>query len=297
MPLTSAGRPEDGRGLDWIAARQRSGGGWGYGSEAWTEPTALALLALSTEHQAHADSVRSGVNWLKHARRPDGGWPPNPVVDQSVTWATSLALLALTTATGESAGESVRWLLSTSGAETSFYLRLIRAISSNKDREGFVGWPWYPGTAAWVAPTGMAILALERVWQAQTPQIRRSIGERVQQGRDFLLARRCLDGGSNHGSSRALGYEAESYPETTGIALLGLNKIAPEKLKFSLSRAATELANCPSAQGRAWLRLALLSHNQPAGFGADIPLSQDVADVSLAMIARAAGEGKNVLLG
>ena len=87
-------------GLSPIAARQQRDGGWGYGGEPWTEPTALALLALNTRPEEHAPSVRAGIEWLRRARRPDGGWPPNPRVDQSVTWATSLALLALTGATG-----------------------------------------------------------------------------------------------------------------------------------------------------------------------------------------------------
>ena len=279
-----------------IAARQQPDGGWGYGREPWTEPTALALLALYTEPEEHSASLRAGVGWLRRARRADGGWPPNPRVDQSVTWATSLALLALACVTGEPCTASVQWLLDTSGRETGFSFRLQRLLSGVKvqDREGFEGWPWYPATAAWIAPTGMAIRALERVRALQPPNIDRRIGERTQSGRDFLLARRCLDGGWNHGSSRPLGYEAESYPETTGVALLGLTGVLRTALEQSLKRAAGEFSECRSAQGRGWLRLALASHGQGVPVGGNEPASRDITDAALDVIAREAERGKKV---
>ena len=166
--------------------------------------------------------------------------------------------------------------------------------AKNADREGFEGWPWYPGTAAWVAPTGMAIRALEKARPLQPARIERSIRERVRVGRNFLLARRCLDGGWNHGSSRPLGYEAESYPETTGVALVGLAGVPRAALGHSLEHAAGEFAQCRSAQGRAWLRLALASHGQPAPERGEEPASRDVTDAALNAIARGAETGTNV---
>ena len=47
--------------LSPIAVRQLPDGGWGYGRDAWTEPTALALLALSTGAGEHTLSLRAGV--------------------------------------------------------------------------------------------------------------------------------------------------------------------------------------------------------------------------------------------
>ncbi len=296
MPSIESGEPDTRAGPCWFAARQQPGGGWGYDRNPWTEPTALALLALSTEPVEYKPFVRAAIGWLRRARRPGGGWPPNPSVDRSVTWATSLALLALTSATGEPCTESVRWLLDTSGRETSLSFRLIRILSGtgNPDREGFEGWPWYPGTAAWVAPTGMAIRALEKASPLQPPHIERRIKERVQLGRKFLLARRCLDGGWNHGSSRPLGYEAESYPETTGVALIGLTGTPRAVLERSLQRAAVEFAECPSAQGRAWLRLALASHAYRVPVAGNEPAYRDITDAALDVVARAAERGRNV---
>ncbi len=300
--------PESRPGPSWVAARQQPDGGWGYGREPWTEPTALALLALLTEPGEHAPAVRAGTDWLRRALRPDGGWPPNPRVDRSVTWPTLLALLALTCSTGEPSTASVRWLLDTSGRETGLSFRLLQLFSASgtKDRGGFEGWPWYPGTAAWVAPTAMAIRALERTRTLQPPHIGRRIHERVQLGRDFLMARRCLDGGWNYGSSRPLGYEAESYPETTGAALLGLTGVPRAALERSLRRAAGELPDCRSVQGRAWLRLALASHAYPVPAGGNeggneggitrdrAAPGRDITDTALHVLARAAEDGRNV---
>jgi len=283
-------------GLSPIAARQLPDGGWGYGRDSWTEPTALALLALSAEAGQHKMSVRAGIDWLRRARRPDGGWPPNPRVDQSVTWATSLALLTIGTLTGEPCTSGVQWLLDTSGGERGIAFRLIQLIQKNPDRGGFEGWPWYPGTSAWVAPTAMAIRALEKTRSSQPSHMDRRIRERVQSGRDFLMARRCADGGWNHGSSRPLGYEAESYAETTGVALLGLTGVPRAVLEPSLRRAEVEFAASRSAQGRAWLRLALLTHGQGIPVGGSEPPGRDVTDVALNAIAQAAQQGRNVFI-
>jgi len=296
MPINKPGEAASPPVLSPIAVRQLPDGGWGYGRDAWTEPTALALLALSTEAGEHMRSVRAGIDWLRRARRPDGGWPPNPRVDQSVTWATSLALLTLTTVTGEPCTSSVQWLLDISGREGGLALRLMRLFHKDEDRGGFEGWPWYPGTAAWVAPTAMAIGALEKTRASQPSHMDRRIRERVELGRDFLMARRCLDGGWNHGSSRPLGHEAESYAETTGVALLGLTGVPREALEPSLRRAEVEFAASRSAQGRAWLRLALATHGRGIASGGSEPAGRDVTDVALNAIAQAARRGRNVFL-
>ena len=72
-----------------LLAYQNADGGWGYGKgSSWTEPTALALLALPIRSEARAQAS----SWLRKMQNPDGGWPPQPSVAES-TWVTSLAVL------------------------------------------------------------------------------------------------------------------------------------------------------------------------------------------------------------
>src|SRR6266508_2137421 len=86
-----------------LLAKQNADGGWGYqNGTSWTEPTALALLALEasrrTEH-AHQE----GCAWLLRHQHSDGGWSPNPCVRVS-TSVTSLAALALSANSSPRAG-------------------------------------------------------------------------------------------------------------------------------------------------------------------------------------------------
>src|SRR5690242_15062901 len=80
--------------LDSLLQRQNSDGGWGYNQgTSWTEPTALALLAL---HANADDSVayKRALTWITQRQRKDGGWATNDVVTTSSS-VTSLCLLAL----------------------------------------------------------------------------------------------------------------------------------------------------------------------------------------------------------
>src|SRR5206468_10714383 len=138
------------------------------------------------------------------------------------TWVSALALLLPREITTADRSRAAAWLLAQTGRESSWVSRVrqwmlgVRVDVSQQ----FDGWPWYPGAAAWVTPTALTILALEKL-NAGGGDAR--VRERMEQGRAFLLARKCRDGGWNHGSTRALGYDSGSYPETTGVALLALH--------------------------------------------------------------------------
>lgn len=284
------------RALSFLLAAQNSDGGWGYkDGGSWAEPSAYALMAL-TAGASGAGSIGRGVRWLTGLQRPDGGWPPRLAVGHS-TWVTALAVIALA---GRLAPEALdraeQWMLGQSGRESGFFRRLrlsLLGVEAGVDT-GHEGWPWYPGTAAWVAPTALTILALERVGR-RVPSPR--LEQRLESGRRFLWSRMCGDGGWNHGSSRALGYQAGSYPETTGLVLLALHGGKDPQLPRALAAAESHLRACRSAEGISWLRLGLLAHAAPAG-ARPFPEAQcrGVMDNALFLLAERAAEGSNLFL-
>ena len=282
--------------LDDIRTAQNPDGGWPYRKGgSWTEPTVYALLAY---HAARVAAPRGtdAVSWLNTAQRSDGGWTPRLPVDES-TWVTALvALLPAESIGRERHQRAIDWLLGHSGMETSALVRLSQFLQGGKLPDGpeVSGWPWYPGAAAWVTPTCLGILALKKCyWQKPSAKLRERIGE----AQDFLFSRRCADGGWNHGSARALGYNSDSYPETTGQALLALAGTDPAKLPQSFSLAQRFLREQRSSAGAAWLRLGLLAHKQtPAAAPIFCMPCRTVPDMALTHIAEVAAQGYNVFL-
>jgi hypothetical protein len=271
-----------------LPSLQREDGGWGYSGQAsWTEPTALALLALSARN-TNADAFSRGSRWLERVRRPDGGWAPKPGVEES-TWVTALSVLA-------GRRDGVDWLMRQTGVESTAVQRVRMLLLGAKQdyAEGTVGWPWYPGTFAWVSPTAVTILALDRYLPNSGSEKMR---QRIDEGRKTLLARACPDGGWNHGASRALGTDASSYPETTGLALLALRGVRSAKVDRGVAAAEKHMTNCRAAQGRSWLALALLAHGRkPEPVRVPGIRCRDAMDAAMVILAEAAMEGRNVFL-
>ena len=283
--------------LSSILALQHRDGGWGYrAGSSWTEPTVYALLAQSVQGSS-SEGFGRGLLWLRKSQRADGGWAPHPAVDQS-TWVSALVVVLLAEQrSSEDCGKAVEWLLKQSGRESGWVHRLRQRLLGfrSEDIERYAGWPWFPGTAAWVTPTALTILALEKV-QRRRPE--EAIRKRIETGRQFLLNRMCRDGGWNHGSSRALGYEANSYPETTGLALLALHGTSSPRLARSLAFAEESFRRCRTAEGLSWLRLGLLAHGRTLSVNDKLKLvsRRTVVDAALCILAEAAGRGKNVFL-
>lgn len=281
--------------LGKLLACQGRDGGWSYrGGSSWTEPTAYALLALAAVGHT-GPSWRRGLEWLSRQQRADGGWPPHPVVHES-TWVTALPLLLPEVRPGTwNAAKAVEWLLAQSGRESGWWHRLRQRLLGVPAEElvSHAGWPYFPGTAAWVTPTALTILALERIPDALKSG---AVRQRLEAGREYVLSRRCQDGGWNHGSSRVLGYEGKSYPETTGLALLALHRVPSARLGNSTQFAEEAYRSCRSAEGLAWLRLALLAHGRkPDPFPAGVR-GRTVMELALRVLAEAAAAGRNVLV-
>jgi Prenyltransferase and squalene oxidase repeat len=240
---------------------QNHDGGWGYETgSSWTEPTAFALLALEAL-PVKSTAYERGCVWLKHKQRKDGGWPPGPSVDIS-TWVTSLALLALSEENLGAGGyqRAIEWTLRQIRPELTRLERLlfrVRGLPRAEEISG--GSPWFPGTAAWIAPTVMSVLALSGVARRNNDE---QVSSRVRGGKQYILSRRCHDGGWNHGGTSYRSQNAESYPEMTGMALLALHGARPSDLSTSLQRAEDSLRYPGSMEGLCWLQLGLLQHGR-----------------------------------
>jgi squalene cyclase len=268
-----------------LNSSQNADGGWPFRArESCTEVTALAALAQAASG-GPPRSYQQALAWLQGAQRSDGGWPPMASVAQS-TWVTSLVLLLPASHLGEARhARGVEWLLGLQGKETTLLHKIDERVHGieTPPEELNPGWPWFPGTAAWVGATASAILALRKARQSDR------VRERIDAGQRFLLSRRCQDGGWNHGSVRALGIEADSYPETTGVALLALKGISDGVLRKSIECARRQLAECRSTEAANWLTLALRSQGI-----ADLPFSQrrchDPRDRALQMLASVPSE-------
>jgi len=278
-----------------IIRLQNHDGGWPYrkGGVSWTEPTVFALLAQSAE-TGDAASIERGLTWLRAAQRADGGWPPCPSVTES-TWVTAMPALLGAEQLGRACyANGINWLMGQTGKETSFAYRLRSELVGNGNGEGpRRGWPFFPGAAAWVTPTAFGVLALEKARRRDSAG---ALQQRIQVGRDFLLDRMCQDGGWNYGRSSVLGVDAPSYPETTGQALLALHQAHSPKLEKALAAAQDEMRSCQSSEGLSWLQLGLQAHGMLVASPARKLESRHVLDSALAVLARAAVDGRNLFL-
>jgi hypothetical protein len=273
-----------------LLACQNSDGGWPFErGTSWTEPTALASLALRS-HDNPAGVQQAALAWLGKRQNADGGWSPNDAVPTS-TWVTSLVILALPN-TGQSADQLQRaaiWVTGHVSQEPSTLTRYLLLALGRTSAQVAGASPWFPGTAGWVIPTSTAILALSRL-------NRTKFALQLEQSQRFLLSRRCSDGGWNHGGSSFRSENASSYAETTGLALLALAGLPSERLTAAFRLSGDFLRHPDSIEGRSWLQMGLLAHGKKVEDAPPAALPRTVRDISLRLLALAAIRGNNRLL-
>jgi squalene-hopene/tetraprenyl-beta-curcumene cyclase len=282
-----------GMSIGILVSKQNGDGGWPYvRGGSWTEPTVYAVLALLAAGEI--DPARRGLQWIRAAQRPDGGWPARPGVDES-GWVTALAaLLPPERLDPRVHARAVAWLLRTTGRESTPAYRIREWLLGNTPPpdQRFPGWPWVPGAAAWVSPTAIALLALDKQFSRVHAD---AVARRLDEGRRYLLLHVCKDGGWNHGSTRALGYESRAYPETTGMALAALRGVKSPAVESSIAAARRFLDASRSADAVNWLRLGLLAHGQlPAGYCPPPDLAcRTLSEAGLEVLVSEAEKGRN----
>jgi len=161
---------------------------------------------------------------------------------------------------GEVMRKGVEWLVGTAGVESQMYKRVILKIGTAfglvEDQRDFSlkGWPWKPETASWVEPTAHALVALKQS-KIDSSFDNNALRERVRLGEGMLLDVRAKDGGWNYGNRTARGEDLRSYPETTAIALVGLQGRGDLGRSFDLAK--KMLGETQSPLARAWLTIAM----------------------------------------
>jgi len=206
---------------------------------------------------------------LQSWQLPDGSWMPSQQVKVS-TWGTSLCV-TLAVARKEfdtPLRQGVSWLLGSAGVETNWLgVLLMRLHLSKADRDiSLKAWPWTPGNSSWLEPTVHALIALRQVALAESRNApagldkaaKQLLAERVRIGEDQIWSVRGRDGGWNYGTPLALGVELPSYPETTALALAGLQ--GHRNLEPAFAVAGEMIVKTPSPLASAWLTIARRLH-------------------------------------
>lgn len=249
--------------LDFLLRVQNADGGWGYfpGKQSWMEPTVYALLALQGRPEGRAAADRAWRLLLSWQTR-DGSWRPGTSV-QDGTWVTALGVLAacgLNTLDG-SGTRGIEWLMDTSGSESRWTVRLMSYFHflGTDVNVNHRGWPWRPGTSAWIEPTALTIVALKKSLERRRDS---GVAARVREGEELILSRRDHDGGWNSGNPNVLKYDLPSYPETTALALLGLQGRSRQELAGPLETARGYYSGCKSSLAKAWLTIAFRCHGE-----------------------------------
>jgi hypothetical protein len=288
-----------------LAKRQLPKGGWGSASstQCALEPTCLAVLALHTEASA---AYRSGFEFLLITQNSNGSWPAFDGDDDSGSWATALAVIALAQGRNKSSATSraIRWLTEARGRESHWLWRWKFRLFDTQVRfdPDKYGWPWLEGETSWVIPTAFSLIALQQTFPSNPPD---EVAIRIDRGIQMLLDRACPEGGWNAGNGVVYGVPLAGHPDATAIALLALRRSRHHRsVVTGLDWLRHSALRCHSAYSLAWALLALaamVKDDKPslADWKArllqmiEAPGIRDSGTIALTILALEAVEGNN----
>ena len=264
--------------LDLLRKTQNPDGGWGYfpGKKSWLEPTTYATLALHGTPGSDA-ALERAWKLVRSWQTPEGSSRPSGQV-QGGTWVTAHAvtLASVRGVYDDSVRRSVDWMLSVVGAEHNLLMRgasFFHLLKTKLD-VSHAGWPWREGNAAWIEPTVHTLVALKKISGSYRGA---DLERRVQDGQELVLSRRCSDGGWNCGNPNVLNLDLPSYPETTALALLGLQGRSASELTGPLDVARRYRDETKSSLAKAWLTIALRCHGEnPSAPAVESKVSSDL---------------------
>ena len=274
--------------LEFLRANQNADGGWGYfpGLESRVESSCYALRALGEKDERWG----AGIAYLSSRQDKSGGLAPSASVP-GATWVTSLAfpLLRQGGANQKSLEAAAEWILETEGAEGGVMQRLLYSLGKSKvDQDPRLkGWPWRPENNSWVEPTAHGLLALH--WMTGLgPEA--GIRYRREMATKMLLDRRCEDGGWNYGNKKVLGEVLPAFPETTGLALIGLVGSGAD-LSVSIAKATQDCSRTKGCYGKALLTIALRLHGERVSYTPEHEAGHPSRNLMLAAIEALAEAG------
>jgi len=112
------------------------------------------------------------------------------------------------------------------------------------------GWPWTEDTHSWVEPTSLAMIAL-RVTGCGGDK-------RIAEGVRLLLDRQLSRGGWNYGNTTVFGTELAALPESTGLALAALPRLADKQdVSRSIARLKDTIKTLTTPFSLGWAILGL----------------------------------------
>jgi hypothetical protein len=247
--------------IGFIKAHQNPDGGWGYepGRASVVEPAAFCALALHALGEGR--EAERGLAYLRSCQKGTGAVGAGPR-DPDGNWMAYAALLAFhALGAGPERRKLADWILGFEDASGAFTKEQVASIKARFRYDVSIrGWPWTPGTTAWVEPTALFILALRR---AGVP----AADGRIRSGIDLILDRAVPSGGWNFGNPFSSSFELEASTMSTALALCALGAAGvPEsrpEIRAGIRFMARILSGDVSTASLAWTLLALKGY--PSG--------------------------------